>query len=234
MLNPANILAKMIASLTDENNKVTIPGFYDDVIAVSEAERKELARAPFDPEKFKQSINVREIDGEKGYTTPERTGIRPSLDVNGIWGGYTGEGAKTIIPAVARAKISMRLVPNQQSAKIDKIFARHFKSIAPEGVNVTVKSLHGGESYLSPLDSKAYSAASNALKKTFGKVPVPVRSGGSIPVVSDFEQVLGVKSILIGFGLETDAIHSPDENFPLFNFFRGIETIPWFYKYYQE
>ncbi|MBN2348178.1 MAG: dipeptidase [Bacteroidales bacterium] len=232
VINPVNVLTKMIASLTDNNNSVLIPGFYDDIILVDEEERKQLSRAPFNSETFKKSIDVDEIGGEKGYTTLEHIGLRPSLDVNGIWGGYTGEGAKTIIPSSAHAKISMRLVPNQNSMNIDKIFTEYFKSLAPKGVKVNVRSLHGGEGYLAPLDSKAYHAASKALEKTFGKVPVPIRSGGSIPVVADFEQVLGVKSILMGFGLDSDAIHSPNENFPLYNFYKGIETIPWFYKYF--
>jgi acetylornithine deacetylase/succinyl-diaminopimelate desuccinylase-like protein len=232
--NPANVLAKMIASLMDENNHVTIPGFYDDVLEVSDEERAEMAKRPFDLNEFRESIKIDKEVGEKGFSTLERTGIRPSLDVNGIWGGFTGEGAKTILPSKASAKISMRLVPNQNSKKIDKLFEDHFLAIAPEGVKVTVKSLHGGEGYVSPIDTKAYQAASKACEMTFGKKPIPVRSGGSIPIISDFEQTLGVKSILLGFGLDSDAIHSPNENYPLFNFFKGIETIPYFFKYFSE
>jgi len=232
--NPANVLAKMIASLTDENNRITIPGFYEDVLEVTREERDEMAKRPFNLDEFKKSINLDHESGEQGYTTLERTGIRPSLDVNGIWGGFIGEGAKTILPSKASAKISMRLVPNQKSKKIDKLFEDYFKSLAPDGVKVTVKSLHGGEGYVSPIDTIAYQAASKACEVTFGKKPIPVRSGGSIPIISDFEQVLGVKSILLGFGLDSDAIHSPNENYPLFNFFKGIETIPVFFRYFAE
>jgi acetylornithine deacetylase/succinyl-diaminopimelate desuccinylase-like protein len=232
--NPANQLAKMIASLTDENNHVTIPGFYDDVLEVSQNERDEMAKAPFDLEAYKHSLDIEEVAGEAGYSTTERTGIRPSLDVNGIWSGHTGEGAKTVLPSKAYAKISMRLVPNQDSLKIDQLFINHMKKIAPEGTRVEVKSLHGGQGYVTPIDFPAYRAASKAIEESFGKKPIPVRSGGSIPIVSDFEEVLGIKSILMGFGLDSDAIHSPNENYPLFNFFKGIETIPLFYKYYAE
>ena len=232
--NPVNILSKMIASLTDKDGKILIKGFYDDVLTATDEERKELNKRPFNIDEFKKSINVDEVAGEKGYTTIERLGIRPSLDVNGIWGGYTEEGAKTILPSKASAKISMRLVPDQKSKKIDKLFEDHFKSIAPEGVRVKVRSLHGGEGYVSPINIPAYLAASKACEDTFGKKPIPVRSGGSIPIVADFEEVLKVKSILLGFGLDSDAIHSPNENFPLFNFFKGIETIPLFYKYFAE
>jgi acetylornithine deacetylase/succinyl-diaminopimelate desuccinylase-like protein len=232
--NPVNVLTKMIASLTDENNRITIPGFYDDVLEVSPREREEMAKAPFDIDKYKKEIDVDELDGESGYSTIERTGIRPSLDVNGIWGGYTGEGAKTILPSKAYAKISMRLVPNQNSKKIDELFIKHFESIAPAGVRVKVKVLHGGEGYVSPVDHPAYRAASRAYEDTFGKKPIPFRSGGSIPIISLFEKVLGVKSILMGFGLESDAIHSPNENYPLWNFFKGIETIPLFYQHYVD
>lgn len=234
VVNPVNVLSKMIASLTDENNRVTIKGFYDDVLEATDEERKELAKRPFNIDEYKKSINVDEVTGEVGYTTIERLGIRPSLDVNGIWGGYTGEGAKTILPSKASAKISMRLVPNQKSKKIDKLFEEHFKSIAPEGVKVKVRSLHSGEGYVAPVDIPAYLAASKACEDTFGKKPIPVRSGGSIPIVADFEEVLGVKSILLGFGLDSDAIHSPNENYPLYNFFKGIETIPLFFKYFAE
>lgn len=230
--NPANMLTKIIASLTDENNKITIPGFYDDVIELTKEERADLARVPFDITKYKETLDLVDVCGEKGYTTTERTGIRPSLDVNGIWSGYTGEGAKTVLPAKATAKISMRLVPNQEHHKISELFEKHLKSIVPKGVRITVKDLHGGSAYVAPTNTHAYKAASMAYEKTFGIIPVPTRSGGSIPVIAMFEKVLGAKSILMGFGLESDAIHSPNENFPLFNLFKGIETIPWFYHYY--
>jgi acetylornithine deacetylase/succinyl-diaminopimelate desuccinylase-like protein len=232
--NPINVLSKMIAQLTDENNHITIPGFYEDVIEVSDGERKEMAKAPFDLKAYQDALDIASVSGEKGYSTIERTGIRPSLDVCGIWGGFTGEGAKTVLPSKAYAKISMRLVPNQDSHKVDQLFADYFKSIAPAGVKVEVKSLHGGQGYVAPIDTAAYQAASKAVEATFGKKPVPFRSGGSIPIVADFEEVLGVKSILLGFGLESDAIHSPNENYPLENFYRGIETIPYFYKYFSE
>lgn len=232
--NPANVLAKMIASLTDENNRVTIPGFYDDVFEYSDEARAEMAKAPFNESEYKKALDVEQLEGEKGFTAPERTGIRPSLDVNGIWSGYTGEGAKTIIPSKAHAKISMRLVPNQDSVKIAKLFEEHFRSIAPKTVKIDVKYLHGGEGYLAPTDSPAYQAASLAFEKTFGKKPIPVHSGGSIPIIAAFEKILGIKSILMGFGLESDAIHSPNENYPLFNFYKGIETIPWFYKFFAD
>ena len=232
--NPANLLAKMIASLTDENNHITIPGFYDDVQEVSDGERKEMAKAPFSLEEYKKALDIDEVVGEAGYSSNERTGIRPSLDVNGIWSGYTGEGAKTVLPSKANAKISMRLVPNQDSKKIDELFIKHLESIAPKGTRVKVKSLHGGQGYVTPIDFPAYRAASRAIEESFDKTPIPVRSGGSIPIVSDFEEVLGIKSILMGFGLDSDAIHSPNENYPLFNFYKGIETIPLFYKYFVE
>jgi acetylornithine deacetylase/succinyl-diaminopimelate desuccinylase-like protein len=234
VVNPLNALCKMIGSLTNEKNEITIKGFYDDVMVLSQEEREDMARAPFNEEEYKAAIDVEEVDGEKGYSSMERTGIRPSLDVNGIWGGYIEEGAKTILPSKAYAKISMRLVPNQVSHKIDQIFEDHFKSIAPPGVKVEVKSLHGGQGYVSPTNIPAYQAASQAIEKTYGKKPVPTRSGGSIPIISDFEEALEIKTILMGFGLESDAIHSPNENYPLENFFKGIETIPWFYKYYAE
>ncbi|NQV01534.1 MAG: dipeptidase, partial [Bacteroidia bacterium] len=232
--NPANVLTKMIASLTDDEGKITIPGFYDDVQVISEEERKLMAKAPFDEEAYKKAIDVNALSGEKGYTTRERTGIRPSLDVNGIWGGYTQEGSKTVLPSKAFAKISMRLVPDQKHEKIAELFEKHFISIAPETVYVKVKELHGGQAYVSPMDITGYRAASKAMEATFGKVPIPVRSGGSIPIISTFESILGVKSILMGFGLESDAIHSPNENYPLKNFFKGIETIPYFFKYFAE
>ncbi len=232
--NPINVLAKLIAQMTDENNHITIPGFYDDVIEVTKEERAEMAKAPFDEEGYKKAIDVEELQGEKGYTPSEHTGIRPSFDVCGIWGGYNGEGAKTVLPSKAFAKISTRLVPNQDNIKISKLFKEHFESIAPKSVKVNVQFLHGGQGYVCPVDTVAYLAADKAYTETFGKRPVPVRSGGSIPIISDFEDILGVKSVLMGFGLESDAIHSPNENFPLFNFFKGIETIPLFYKHYAE
>lgn len=232
--NPINALAEMIASLQDENNHITIPGFYDDVAEAPESERAEMARAPFSEKEYCDSIKIPAAVGEKGYSTIERASIRPTLDVNGIWGGYTGEGAKTVIASKAFAKISMRLVPNQDSKTITNLFQKHFESIAPEGVTVKVTPHHGGEPAVTPIDSNAYQAASKAMEKTFGKKPIPMRSGGSIPIVSDFESVLGVKTVLLGFGLDSDAIHSPNENFGLFNFYKGIETIPYFYKYFAE
>ena len=232
--NPVNVMAKMIASLTDENGRITVKGFYDDVEELSDEERKEMARAPFNLDHYKKEIDVAEVGGEKGYSTNERTGIRPSLDVNGIWGGYTEKGAKTILPSKAYAKISMRLVPHQDSKKIAELFKAHFESIAPKTVKVKVNYLHGGEGYVSPTDTVEYQAASKAYETSFGKKPIPVRSGGSIPIISLFEKVLGVKSILMGFGLESDAIHGPNENYPLQQFYKGIETIPYFYKYYEE
>jgi len=232
--NPANVLAKMIASLTDGNNRVTIPGFYDDVLEYNQAERDDMGRAPFNLDNYKNELDIDSVMGEDGFTTIERLGIRPSLDVNGIWGGYIDEGAKTVLPSKAYAKISMRLVPDQDSKKIDKLFEDHFKAIAPSGVKVAVKSLHGGQGYTAPTDSIAYLAASKALEQVYGVKPIPTRSGGSIPIMADFEEVLGLKTILMGFGLESDAIHSPNENYPLQQFFKGIETIPYFYKYYAE
>lgn len=232
--NPANILVSMVASLKDDKQRITIPGFYDDVIEISLEERKKMAKAPFNLDAYKKALDIEEICGEEGYTTPERTGIRPTLDINGIWGGYTGEGAKTVIPSKAWAKISMRLVPNQDHIKISKLFEDHFKAIAPPYIKVKVTALHGGQGYVSPTDMPAYLAAEKAYEKSFGKMPVPVRSGGSIPIISTFEEKLGVKSILMGFGLESDAIHSPNENFPLNQFFKGIETIVYFYGFYAE
>lgn len=232
--NPANALAKMIASLTDENGRITIPGFYDDVIEISRQERDEMAKAPFDEEAYKKNLAVDELYGEAGYTTKERTGIRPTLDVNGIWGGYTAEGTKTVLPSKASAKISMRLVPNQDYVKIGELFEKHFMSIAPKSVKVKVMALHGGQAYVSPIDTIGYKAASKAIETVLGKKPIPVRSGGSIPIIPQFEAILGVKTILMGFGLESDACHSPNENYPVENFFKGIETIPYFYKYYAE
>lgn len=232
--NPAIVLSNMISSLIDENGRITIPGFYDDVLEISKEERELMAKAPFDLHKYLNELEIDDVTGEKGYSTNERTGIRPSLDVCGMWSGYTGIGAKTVLPSKAWAKISMRLVPNQKSKKIDSLFEKHIKNIAPKTVKVKVTSLHGGEGYVSPVNTSAYQAAGMAMEKTFGKKPIPVRTGGSIPIVSDFEEVLGIKSILMGFGLDSDAIHSPNENFPLFNFFKGIETIPFFFKYYAE
>lgn len=232
--NPANILVDLIASLKDEKMRITIPGFYDDVIELSPAEREKMARAPFNLEAYKKALDIREVCGEEGYTTQERVGIRPTLDINGIWGGYTGEGAKTVIPSKACAKISMRLVPNQDHLKISRLFEAHFKAIAPPSVKVKVTALHGGQGYVSPTDMPAYKAAEKAYEKSFGKIPVPVRSGGSIPIIATFEEKLGIKSILMGFGLESDAIHSPNENFPLNQFFKGIETIVYFYDYFSK
>jgi acetylornithine deacetylase/succinyl-diaminopimelate desuccinylase-like protein len=232
--NPANVLTKLLASLVDDDGKITVKGFYDDVIEVSKEERAEMAKAPFDEKGYMEALDVEELDGEQGYSTNERTGIRPSLDINGIWGGYTGEGAKTVIPSKAYAKVSMRLVPNQDNIKISKLFEEHFKAIAPKTVNVKVTALHGGQGYVSPIDIPGYKAAEKAYTDVFNRKPVPVRSGGSIPIISTFEEVLGTKTILMGFGLESNAIHSPNENFPLEMFFKGIETIPLFYKYYAE
>ncbi len=232
--NPINVLAKMITDCVDENGVIQIPGFYDDVNVVSPEERKKMSEAPFSEDAYKKAIDVEELKGEKGYTTNERTGIRPSFDVCGIWGGFTGEGAKTVLPSKAYAKISTRLVPSQNWQKIAKQFEDYFNSIAPKYVKVNVKTLHGGQAYVCPTDSLEYKAAEKAYADAFGKTPVPVRSGGSIPIISSFEDILGIKSVLMGFGLESDAIHSPNENFPLFNFFKGIETIPGFYKHYTE
>lgn len=232
--NPVNVLCDMISSLQDEKKRITIPGFYDDVEELSKEEREEMARAPFDLNEFKKHIDIAAENGEEGYTTMERTGIRPSLDVNGIWGGYTEKGAKTILPSKAYAKISMRLVPHQESKKIEQLFKKHFEAIAPETVKVKVEFLHGGEGYVSPTNTVEYRAASKAYETTYGVKPIPVRSGGSIPIISLFEKVLGTKSILMGFGLDSDAIHSPNENYALEQFYKGIETIPWFYKYFYE
>lgn len=230
--NPINILCEMIAKLRDENNHITIPGFYDKVQVVSEEERAEMNKAPFDLEAYKKDLDIKDVHGEKGYTVLEQTSIRPTLDVNGIWGGYIGEGAKTVLPSEAHAKISMRLVPDQDPHEVDRMFAKHFKSLAPDSVKVEVTSHHGGEPYVTPTDTPEYQAAHQAMKATFGKAPIPLRSGGSIPIVALFEQVLGVKSVLLGFGLDSDAIHSPNEHYGLFNFYKGIETIPHFYKNY--
>lgn len=232
--NPINMLSKMIAQTFDDNGKILIPGFYDDVVEVSDEERALMAKAPFSLEKYKESLDIEEVFGEKGYSTNERTGIRPSFDLCGIWGGYTGEGAKTVLPSKAYAKISARLVPNQDHKKIEQLFIEYFKSIAPKSVKVNVEYLHGGPSYVCPVDLPAYRAAEKAFKDVYGKDPIPVRSGGSIPIIATFEELLGIKSLLMGFGLDSDAIHSPNENFPLEQFYNGIKTIPLFYKYFAE
>lgn len=232
--NPINILTKMIASLHDENNRINIPGFYKNVEELSKEERAEMAKAPFSLNDYKASLEIDAVYGEKGYTTNERNSIRPTLDVNGIWGGYIGEGAKTVIASKAYAKISMRLVPNQDWRKITKLFKNHFESIAPESVTVKVTPHHGGQGYVTPTNNIAYQAASKAYETTFGKTPIPQRSGGSIPIVALFEQELKSKTILMGFGLDSDAIHSPNEHFGVFNYLKGIETIPYFYKYFAE
>ena len=232
--NPINVLSKMIASLHNENGTINIPGFYNDVIQVSNSDRKEMAKAPFNLEEYQSDLSIKEVYGEEGFTTNERNSIRPTLDVNGIWGGYIGEGAKTVLPSKASAKISMRLVPNQKSTNITNLFETHFKKIAPNYVKVKVTPHHGGEGVVIPTDFPAYLAAKKAMQTTFGKTPIPVRSGGSIPIVPMFEEVLGLKTILLGFGLDSDVIHSPNEHFGLFNFYKGIETIPCFYKNYAE
>ncbi len=232
--NPINVLSKMIASLHDESNQITIPGFYDHVEELSTKEREEMAKAPFSLDAYKKALDINAVYGEKGYTTNERNAIRPTLDVNGIWGGYIGEGAKTVIASKAYAKISMRLVPNQDWKNITKLFKTHFENIAPDGVTVKVTPHHGGQGYVTPTDTIGYQAASKAYKTTFGKKPIPQRSGGSIPIVSLFEKELKSKTILMGFGLDSDAIHSPNEHFGIFNYLKGIETIPYFFKYFTE
>ncbi|GAB3738602.1 dipeptidase [Spirosoma lituiforme] len=232
--NPINVLCDMIASLHDENGKITIPGFYDNVADLSDAERAELAKAPFDLAEYQRDLGINDVMGEAGYSTNERTSIRPTLDVNGIWGGYIGEGAKTVLPSKASAKISMRLVPNQTPDEITELFTRHFTSIAPAGVTVTVTPHHGGMPYVTPVDSIEFEAASKAFEDAWGKKPIPTRGGGSIPIMALFEQELGIKSILMGFGLDSDALHSPNESYGLFNFYKGIETIPYFYKHYAQ
>ncbi len=232
--NPINVLTKMIASLHDENNHITIPGFYDKVEDLSKEERAEMAKAPFSLDAYKKSLDINAVYGEEGYTTNERNSIRPTLDVNGIWGGYTGEGAKTVIASKAYAKISMRLVPNQDWEEITQLFKSHFESIAPEAVTVKVTPHHGGQGYVTPIDNIGYQAASKAYHDTFGKTPIPQRGGGSIPIVSLFEKELKSKTILMGFGLDSDAIHSPNEHFGVWNYLKGIETIPLFYKYFTE
>jgi len=230
--NPVTILAKMIASLHDENNHISIPGFYDDVQDVPAEERKILAAAPYNEEAYKKDLGVNELWGEKGFTTNERTGIRPTLEVNGIWGGYTGEGSKTVLPSKAFAKISARLVPNQDSEKMTQLLINHFEKTAPPYITVKAKPHHGGEPYMTPIDSKAYKAAAAAIKDTFGKEPIPVRGGGSIPICSLFEEELGIKIVFMGFGLDSDNLHSPNEKFNLENFYKGIETIPYFHKHF--
>ena len=232
--NPANVLTRLVSSLVDENGRVTIPGFYDDVRELTDSERKAFNKAPFCLRQYKKSLAIGDVEGEQGYTTMERTGVRPSLDVNGIWGGYIEEGTKTVIPSKASAKISMRLVPNQSYKKIAKLFEKHFKAIAPKSVKVVVKDLHGGEPYVAPTDMAAYKAAEKAIVDTFGKKPLPFYSGGSIPIISGFERILGIKSLLIGFGLAEDAIHSPNESYGLEQFDKGVNTIPLFYKYFAE
>ena len=232
--NPITILAKMIASCHDENNHITIPGFYDDVVTATDEERAKMAKAPFNENNYKQDLGVTDLWGEKGFTTNERTGIRPTIEVNGIWGGYTGEGAKTVLPSKAFAKISARLVPNQSSAKITEKLLNYFTSIAPKGVTVKAAEHHGGEPYMTPIDSNEYRAAAKAVAATFGKEPIPVRGGGSIPICALFEQVLGIKIVFMGFGLDSDNLHSPNEKYELVNFYKGIETIPYFHQFYAE
>ncbi len=232
--NPINVLCDMIASLKDEDGRITVENFYDDVANLSKEERAQMAKAPFSLEEYKKSIGLKDVEGEKGYSTLERASIRPTLDVNGIWGGYTGEGAKTVIASKAYAKISMRLVPNQDSDTITKLFKKHFEKIAPPSVSVLVKPHHGGEPVVTPTDSQAYKAASYAYKQTFGKDPIPMRGGGSIPIVAMFKSKLGIDSILMGFGLDSDAIHSPNEHYGLFNYYKGINTIPHFFFQYAK
>lgn len=232
--NPINILCEMIAKMKDDKNHISIPGFYDDVEILTAEERAEMAKAPFSLDEYKKALDLSDVHGEDGYTTNERNSIRPTLDVNGIWGGYTGEGAKTVIASKAFAKISMRLVPHQNSTKITELFKNYFESIAPKSVKVKVRPHHGGEPVVTPSNSIAYKAASKAMEATFGKKPIPVRSGGSIPIVAMFKSELGLDSVLMGFGLDSDAIHSPNEHFGVFNYLKGIETIPYFYKFYTE
>ena len=232
--NPITIIAKMIAGCHDENNHITIPGFYDDVVISSAEERKLMAEAPFNQQAYKDDLGVKELWGEKGYTTNERTGIRPTLELNGIWGGYQGEGAKTVLPSKATAKISTRLVPNQSSEKTTAMLLEYFTRIAPPSVTVTAFEHHGGEPYMTPIDSIAYQAAAKAMETTFGKKPIPVRGGGSIPICALFEKELGIKIVFMGFGLDSDNLHSPNEKFNVENFYKGIETIPYFHKYFTE
>jgi len=232
--NPITILAKMIASCHDENNHITIPGFYDDVVVATTEERKLMAAAPFNEKEYAEDLGVKELWGEKGFTSNERTGIRPTIELNGIWGGYQGEGAKTVLPSKATAKISARLVPNQSSAKITAMLLAYFKKIAPATVTVSAFEHHGGEPYMTPIDSKAYQAAARAMETTFGKKPIPVRGGGSIPICALFEKELGIKIVFMGFGLDSDNLHSPNEKFNIENYYKGIETIPYFHKYFAE
>jgi len=232
--NPITILSKMIAACHDENNHITIPGFYDDVIESTASERAKMAEAPFDLNEFKQDLGIANVWGEKGYSTNERTGIRPTLEVNGIWGGYTGEGAKTVLPSKAFAKISCRLVPNQSSTVITEKVLNYFKSIAPDNVTVAAFEHHGGEPYITPIDSHEYQSAAKAIATTFGKDPIPVRGGGSIPICSLFEQELGLKIVFMGFGLDSDNLHSPNEKYDIVNFYKGIETIPYFHQFFAE
>jgi acetylornithine deacetylase/succinyl-diaminopimelate desuccinylase-like protein len=232
--NPITLLAKMIADCHDASNHITIPGFYDDVIEISAEERKLMSKAPYNEEAYKKDLGVEDLWGEKGYSTQERTGIRPTLELNGIWGGYTGEGSKTVLPSKAYAKISARLVPNQSSQKITEKLLTYFRKIAPPGVTVKAEEHHGGEPYLTPIDSRAYRSAAKAIESVFGKKPVPVRGGGSIPICSLFEKELGIKIVFMGFGLDSDNLHSPNEKFDLANFYRGIETIPYFHRYFAE
>lgn len=232
--NPINELCKMIDSLKDEKNRITIPGFYDDVIEHSDEERAAMAKRPFNLEEYKSDLGIGEVDGEEGYSTIERVGIRPTLDANGIWGGYTGEGAKTVLPSKATAKISMRLVPNQNSDAITELFRKHIESITPPTMKVKVTEHHGGEPTITPTDSDAYLAASKAFEEAWGKKPIPSLEGGSIPIVALFKEVLGTDTVLLGFGLDSDAIHSPNEHYGLFNFYKGIETITLFYKHFSQ
>jgi acetylornithine deacetylase/succinyl-diaminopimelate desuccinylase-like protein len=232
--NPITMLSKMIASCHDENNHITIPGFYDDVVESSDLERAKMAEAPFDATEYAKDLGVSELWGEKGYSSNERTGIRPTLEVNGIWGGYTGEGAKTVLPSKAFAKISCRLVPNQSAQKITEKIINYFTSIAPAGVTVKASEHHGGEPYMTPINSKEYQAAASAIAATFGKDPIPVRGGGSIPICALFEKELGLKIVFMGFGLDSDNLHSPNEKFDIVNFYKGIETIPYFHQFYAS
>ncbi len=232
--NPITILSKMIASCHDENNHITIPGFYDDVLEATREERELMARAPFDEDEYMADLGVKELCGEHGFTANEQTGIRPTLELNGIWGGYTGEGAKTVLPSKATAKISARLVPNQSSAKITGLLLEHFKKIAPHSVTVSAFEHHGGEPYMTPIDSKAYKAAAKAVAQTFGKEPIPVRGGGSIPICSILERELGIKIVFMGFGLDSDNLHSPNEKYNIENYYKGIETIPYFHQFFSE
>ncbi|TNE80339.1 MAG: dipeptidase [Bacteroidetes bacterium] len=232
--NPVNVLCDMISSLHDEDRRITVEGFYDNVLETSASDREAMAKTPFDLDEFKNDLGINDIQGENGYSTIERTGIRPTLDVNGIWGGYIGEGAKTVLPSKAYAKISMRLVPNQTGEEITAKFEKHFNKIAPPFVTVKVTPHHGGNPVLTPTDGAEYQAAAKAMATTFGKDPIPTRGGGSIPIVALFEAELGLKSVLMGFGLDSDALHSPNEHYGLFNFYKGIETIPYFFQYYRE